>query len=76
MSISWATNLLHFHRNKVFKCKFCILTLFGLATVLATFQNIGRILYESSGHPVHSLVQVIEICLKSVFQHDYFCHLK
>ncbi len=48
---SWATNLLHFHQNKVFESKFCILTLFGLATVLATFKNIGRFFSESSGHP-------------------------
>jgi hypothetical protein len=41
MSISWATNLLHFHRNKVFKSKFCILT-FDLATDLATFKILGE----------------------------------
>jgi hypothetical protein len=40
---SWATNLLHFHLNKLFKNMVCILELFSLATVLATFQKIGRI---------------------------------
>jgi hypothetical protein len=42
MSISRATNILHFHRNKVLKSELCILALFGTATVLATFQNIGQ----------------------------------
>jgi hypothetical protein len=51
MSISWATNSLHFHQNKVFKSKFCILALFGLVTVFTTFQNIGRFFSKSSGHP-------------------------
>jgi hypothetical protein len=39
MTIPWATNLLHFHLNKLFK-KW--LALFCLATVLSTFQKIGR----------------------------------
>jgi hypothetical protein len=37
MPIPWATNLLHFHLNKLFKKKVC-----NLATVLATFKKIGR----------------------------------
>jgi hypothetical protein len=35
-----ATSLLHFQLNKLFKNMVCILALFGLATVLATFQKI------------------------------------
>jgi hypothetical protein len=38
----WATNLLQFDSNKLFKNMFCILVLFGLAAVLATFQKIGQ----------------------------------
>jgi hypothetical protein len=34
-----ATSLLHLQLNKMFKNMFCILALFGLAAVLATFQN-------------------------------------
>jgi len=37
----WATNLLHFHLNKLFKMV-SNLALFCLATYLATFQKIGR----------------------------------
>jgi hypothetical protein len=29
----------------------CICALFGLATVLATFQKIGKFFSQSSGHP-------------------------
>jgi hypothetical protein len=48
-----ATSLLHFQLNKLFKNMVCILALFGLATVLATFQkNIGQFFSKSSGHPV------------------------
>jgi hypothetical protein len=36
----------------MFKNMFCILALFGLATVLAIFQTVGRIFSNSSGHPV------------------------
>jgi hypothetical protein len=35
-----ATSLLHFQLNKLFKNMVCILALFRLATVLATFQKI------------------------------------
>jgi hypothetical protein len=35
-----ATSLLHFQLNKLFKNMICILALFGLATVLATFCKI------------------------------------
>jgi hypothetical protein len=52
MDIPWATNLLHFHQNKLFKNMFCILALYGLATVLATFKRIGQFFPKSSGHPV------------------------
>jgi hypothetical protein len=41
MAIPWATNLLHFHLNRLLKNGFN-LALFCLATVLATFQKIGR----------------------------------
>jgi hypothetical protein len=34
---------------------FCILVLFGLASVLATFQKIGRFFSKSSGHPALSV---------------------
>jgi hypothetical protein len=51
MAVPWASNLLHFHLNKLFKNVFCILALFGLAAGLATFQNIGRFFSKSSGHP-------------------------
>jgi hypothetical protein len=30
MAVAWATNLFHFHLNKLFKNVFCILALFGL----------------------------------------------
>jgi hypothetical protein len=49
-----ATILVHFHQNKLFKNKFFILVLFGLASVLATFQKIGQIFYKVSGHPAHN----------------------
>jgi hypothetical protein len=42
MAVPWDTNLLHFDSNKLFKNVFCILVLFGLADVLATFQKIGQ----------------------------------
>jgi hypothetical protein len=46
-----ATSLLHFQLNKMFKNMACILALFGLATVLATFQKIlGDFLSKSSSH--------------------------
>jgi hypothetical protein len=51
MAVPLATNLLHFHLNKLFKSVFCILALFGLAAVLATFQKNGRFYFKSSGHP-------------------------
>jgi hypothetical protein len=35
-----AASSLHFQLNKLFKNMVCILALFGLATVLATFQKI------------------------------------
>jgi hypothetical protein len=35
-----ATSLLHFQLKKMFKNRVCILGLFGLATLLATFQKI------------------------------------
>ncbi len=41
MAKPWATNLLHFHLNKLFKKWFLIWHYF-LATYLATFQKIGR----------------------------------
>ncbi len=43
MAVPWFTPLLHFHLNKQFKNVFCILALFGLAAVLATFQTIGQL---------------------------------
>jgi hypothetical protein len=46
MAIPWATNLLHFHLDELFKNMVCILALLGLATVLATFQKIGQILFQ------------------------------
>jgi hypothetical protein len=47
-----ATSLLHFQLKKMFKNMVCILGLFGLATVLATFQKIlGDFFSKSSGHP-------------------------
>jgi hypothetical protein len=51
MSIPWATNILHFHLNKLFEKGFVIWVLFCLATVLATFQNTGRFFSKASGHP-------------------------
>jgi hypothetical protein len=51
MAVPWATHLLHFHLNKLFRNVFCILALFGLATVLATFQKIGQFYSKSSCHP-------------------------
>jgi hypothetical protein len=50
MAIPWATNLLHFHINKLFK--FVNLALFCLLTVLATFLKNWVIFSKSSGHPV------------------------
>jgi hypothetical protein len=47
-----ATSLLHFLLNKLFKNMVCILALFGLATVLATFQKHWAFFSKSSGHPV------------------------
>ena len=47
-----ATNLLHFHLNELFKMV-SNLALFCLANYLATFQKIGAIFSESSGHPDH-----------------------
>jgi len=40
MVIPLATSLLHFQLHKLFKNMVCILALFGLATVWATFQKI------------------------------------
>jgi hypothetical protein len=40
MAIPWATNLFHFHPNKLFKMV-SNLALLCLATVLATFKKIG-----------------------------------
>ncbi len=51
MVVPWATNLLCFHLNKVFKNVFCILELLGLAAVLAIFQKIGWFFLKLSGHP-------------------------
>jgi hypothetical protein len=48
-----ATSLLHFQLNKLFKNITCILALFGLATVLATFQKYWVIISKSSGPPAH-----------------------
>jgi hypothetical protein len=42
MVIPLTTSLLHVQLNKLFKNMVGILALFGLATVLATFQKIGR----------------------------------
>jgi hypothetical protein len=42
MAVPLATNLLHFHLNKLFKNVFCILAFFVLVAVLATFQKIGQ----------------------------------
>jgi hypothetical protein len=41
MAIPWATNLLHFHLNKLLEMV-SNLALFCLATYLATFQKIGQ----------------------------------
>jgi hypothetical protein len=46
MAIPLATNLLHFYLNELFKNMVCILALLGLATVLATFQKIGQVLFQ------------------------------
>jgi len=40
MATPLATSLLHFELKKMLKNMVCILGLFGLATVLATFQKI------------------------------------
>jgi hypothetical protein len=50
VAVPWATYLLYFHLNKLFKNVFCILELFGLGAVLATFQKIGQSFSKSSGH--------------------------
>ncbi len=42
MAIPWATNLLHFHLNKPFKKWYLFWQYCILATLLATFQKIGR----------------------------------
>ncbi len=55
MEIPSATNLIHFHLNKLFKSMVCIFELYCLPTVLATFQEIGQIFFQSSGHPSHKL---------------------
>jgi hypothetical protein len=55
MTIPWATNLLYFRLNKLFKITIGILALVGLATVLATFQKIGQFFSKSSGHPGKSV---------------------
>jgi len=55
MAVPLATNVLHFHLNKLFKNVFCILALFGLAAVLATFQKIGQFFSNSYGHPGRKL---------------------
>jgi hypothetical protein len=41
MVTALATGLSHFLVNELFKFLVCILALFDLATVLATFQKIG-----------------------------------
>ncbi len=41
MAVPWATKLLYFHLNNLFKNMFCILELFGLAAVWAKFEQIG-----------------------------------
>jgi hypothetical protein len=46
-----ATSLLHFQLNKLFKNMACILALFGLATVLATFQKILGNFFQIIGSP-------------------------
>jgi hypothetical protein len=70
MGIPWDTILVHFHQNKLFKNMFCIVVLFGLASVLATLQKIGRFFSKSSGHPGkvnvsvtgQKLTNVCELC--------------
>jgi hypothetical protein len=42
MAIPWATILVDFHQNKLFKNMFCIVVLFGFASVLAPFQKLGE----------------------------------
>ncbi len=42
MAMPWATNLLHFHLNKLFKKIVSNLALFCLETYLVTFQKIGQ----------------------------------
>jgi hypothetical protein len=54
MANLWATNTLHFHLNKLFKNMVCILVLFGLPTVLATFSKMGDF-FHVSGHPGRQL---------------------
>ncbi len=58
MATNWATNLLNFHLNKLFKNMVCIVALFGLATVLATFpKKIWPIFPQSSDHPMAAYSQ-------------------
>jgi hypothetical protein len=62
MATYWATNLLHFHLNKLFKNMVCIVALFGLATVLATFQKIWPIfppIFWSPWYHTHSTQVVL-----------------
>ncbi len=58
MAAPWATNLLHFDSNRLFKNVFCILVLFGLADVLATFQKIGQFFSKSFGQPADIVLAI------------------
>ena len=61
MAIPWATNLFHFHLNKLFKKMVSNLTLFCLATfvgfdilfdnLFGYFQKNWAIFSKTSGHP-------------------------
>jgi hypothetical protein len=76
MAIPWATNLLHFHLNKLFEKGFVIWVLFCLAAVLATFQNTGRFFSKASGHPAINQMTVhpFFVCQMSVSQMS-FCQM-
>ena len=51
MAIPWATNLLHFHLNKLFKKGFVIWHYFVWQLFWLLFKKMRQFFSKSSGHP-------------------------
>jgi hypothetical protein len=56
MAIPWATNLLHFHIDKLFKKGFVIWHYFVWQLFWLLFKKLGNF-SKSSGHPAHNAMK-------------------